>query len=153
MYKILIVDDDYAIRLLYQSELEDEGYSVTTASGCLNILEQIDHLRPDLILLAIRLGEINGLDILFNNAAIHGGDEHLSEVDAETLLRVIHVNAVGAVLVAQAFVELLRKGLEPKLVNVSSEAGSIERMRHFRGYNYYGSKATMNMYTRSLAWS
>lgn len=96
--------------------------------------------------------EINGLDILFNNAAIHGGDEHLSEVDAETLLRVIHVNAVGAVLVAQAFVELLRKGLEPKLVNVSSEAGSIERMRHFRGYNYYGSKATMNMYTRSLAW-
>jgi len=64
MYKILIVDDDYAIRLLYQSELEDEGYSVTTTSGCLNILEQIEHLKPDLILLEIRLGEINGLDIL-----------------------------------------------------------------------------------------
>ena len=43
MLKILIVDDDYAIRLLYQSELEDEGYSVTTTSGCLNILEQIDN--------------------------------------------------------------------------------------------------------------
>jgi NAD(P)-dependent dehydrogenase (short-subunit alcohol dehydrogenase family) len=25
-------------------------------------------------------------------------------------------------------------------------------MDHFRGYNYYGSKAAMNMYTRSLAW-
>ena len=64
MHKILIVDDDYALRLLYQSELEDEGYSVTTTSGCLNLLDQIEHLRPDLILLAIRLGKINGLDIL-----------------------------------------------------------------------------------------
>jgi len=28
MSKILIVDDDYALRLLYQEELSDEGYSV-----------------------------------------------------------------------------------------------------------------------------
>lgn len=96
--------------------------------------------------------EIDGLDILFNNAAIHMGDEHLSEVKAETLLKTIHVNAVGAVLMAQTFINLLKKGTNPKLINVSSEAGSIERMGHFRGYNYYGSKATMNMYTRSLAW-
>ena len=64
MYKILIVDNDYAIRLLYQSELEDEGYSVMTTDGCLNLLEQIEHLRPDLVILEIRLGEINGLDVL-----------------------------------------------------------------------------------------
>jgi len=64
MYKILIVDNDYAVSLLYQAELEDEGYSVTTTSSCLNLLEQIEHLRPDLVLLEVRLGEINGLDIL-----------------------------------------------------------------------------------------
>ncbi len=96
--------------------------------------------------------EVDGLDILINNAAVHGGDEHLSEVKAEILLRVLHVNAVSAVLVAQAFIQLLKKGNHPKLINVSSEAGSIERMGHFRGYNYYGSKAALNMYTRSLAW-
>ncbi len=96
--------------------------------------------------------EVDGLDILFNNAAIHMGDEHLSEVKADVLLKTIHVNAVGAVLVAKDFLSLLKKGNDPKLVNVSSEAGSIEKMAHFRGYNYYGSKATMNMYTRSLAW-
>ncbi len=96
--------------------------------------------------------KVEALDILINNAAIHGGDEHLSEATAETLLNVLHINAVGAVLVAQAFIELLKKGNSPRLVNVSSEAGSIERMDHFRGYNYYGSKAAMNMYTRSLAW-
>ncbi len=64
MHKILIVDDDYAIRLLYQSELEDEGYSVTTSGSCLNLVDEIEHLKPDLILLDIRLGQINGLDIL-----------------------------------------------------------------------------------------
>ena len=64
MSKILIVDDDYAIRLLYQSKLEDEGYSVTTTSCCLNLLDQIEHVKPDLILLEIRFGKINGLDIL-----------------------------------------------------------------------------------------
>ena len=96
--------------------------------------------------------QVEALDVLINNAAIHGGDEHLSEVKAETLLKVLHVNAVGAVLVAQAFLKLLKKGNDPKLINVSSEAGSIDRMDHFRGYNYYGSKAAMNMYTRSLAW-
>ena len=96
--------------------------------------------------------KVEALDILFNNAAIHMGDEHLSEVKAETLLKTIRVNAVGAVLVAQKFMNLLKKGETPKLVNVSSEAGSISEMEHFRGYNYYGSKAAMNMYTRSLAW-
>ena len=64
MYKILILDDDYATRLLYQAELEDEGYSVTATGSCLNLWDQIKQFRPDLIILDIRLGEINGLDIL-----------------------------------------------------------------------------------------
>ncbi|MFC1996240.1 SDR family oxidoreductase [Chloroflexota bacterium] len=97
--------------------------------------------------------EVEALDILFNNAAANFGDEAcLSEVKAEILLKATHINAVGAVLVAQGFISLLQKGIDPKLVNVSSEAGSITNMTHFRGYHYYGSKAAMNMYTRALAW-
>jgi len=64
MKKILIVDDDKAIRLLYKIELEDEGYSVETTSEYLNLMDQIENFKPDLILLDIRLGEINGLDLL-----------------------------------------------------------------------------------------
>lgn len=97
--------------------------------------------------------EVEALDILFNNAAANFGDETcLSDVKAEILLNATHINAVGAVLVAQGFIALLQKGIHPKLVNVSSEAGSITGMTHFRGYHYYGSKAAMNMYTRALAW-
>lgn len=95
--------------------------------------------------------ETGGLDVLINNAAINLGDEALSMVKAEALLQTLQVNAVGAVLVAQKFVMLLKNGENPKLVNISSEAGSISRMQAFRGYGYYASKTAINMYTRCLA--
>jgi DNA-binding response OmpR family regulator len=64
MHKILIADDDNAIRLLYQEELEDEGYSVTTVSDRRNLMEMIGQRRPDLVLLDVKLGENNGFEIL-----------------------------------------------------------------------------------------
>jgi NAD(P)-dependent dehydrogenase (short-subunit alcohol dehydrogenase family) len=93
-----------------------------------------------------------GLDILINNAAINLGDEQLSTANAKGLLKTLHVNAVGPVIVVQKFAHLLKKGTDPKIVNVSSESGSIANMTQFRGYAYYGSKATENMYSRALAW-
>jgi len=95
----------------------------------------------------------NSLDIIFNNAAINLGDESLSAVSAAGLLQTIHVNAVGPMIVAQKFVHLLKNGTNPKIVNISSESGSISNMTRFRGYAYYGSKAAENMYTRALAWN
>ena len=95
--------------------------------------------------------QVDGLDLLINNAAINMGDEGLSEVHPDVLLKTLQVNAVGPVLVTRYFLDLLHKGEDPKIVNVSSEAGSITNMNRFRGYAYYGSKAAENMYTRALA--
>ncbi len=96
--------------------------------------------------------EVDGLDILINNAAIYMSGRSLSEVRPEALLKLLHVNAVGAVMVAQRFCGLLKNGEHPRLVNISSEAGSLAEMTAFRGYGYYGSKTALNMYTRALAW-
>ncbi len=95
--------------------------------------------------------QVQGLDVLFNNAAIHPGDETIVNVDAEALLCTFHVNAVGPVLVAQCYLDLLKAGDAPQIVNISSEAGSISRMTSHRGYAYYASKAALNMFTRALA--
>jgi NAD(P)-dependent dehydrogenase (short-subunit alcohol dehydrogenase family) len=95
--------------------------------------------------------QVEALDLLFNNAAINLGDEPITGVTARKLAKALHVNAIGPVLVAQRFFDLMKSGDSPKLINVSSESGSIGRMRHFRGYGYYGSKAALNMYTHSLA--
>ncbi len=64
MAKILIVDDEEHIRMLYQVELEDEGYQVATASDGHKLVEKIETEKPDLVILDIKLAGYNGLDLL-----------------------------------------------------------------------------------------
>jgi two-component system response regulator (stage 0 sporulation protein F) len=64
MKKILIVDDDYANRLLYQEEFTVEGYEVITANTCEGLLETIARHLPNLIILSFRRAEGNELDTL-----------------------------------------------------------------------------------------
>jgi two-component system, response regulator, stage 0 sporulation protein F len=64
MSKVLIVEDEHNLLDLYRMELEDEGYQVSTAvdgSSALSIASEFD---PDLIVLDIKLGESEGLDLL-----------------------------------------------------------------------------------------
>jgi NAD(P)-dependent dehydrogenase (short-subunit alcohol dehydrogenase family) len=96
--------------------------------------------------------EVDALDILINNAAINFEGETLRSFDAEKATQQWMVNAVGQMLVAQNFLDLLKQGNLPKIINISSEAGSISTMDHFRGYYYFGSKAAQNMFTRCMAW-
>lgn len=95
---------------------------------------------------------VDALDILINNAAINAEGETLRTFDAAKATQRWMVNAVGQVMVAQIFLDLLMVGTDPKIINVTSEAGSISTMNHFRGYYYFGSKAAMNMFSRSMAW-
>ncbi|WP_457571153.1 response regulator [Desulfovulcanus sp.] len=63
--KILVVDDELHIRMLYQEELEDKGYEVITSDGSDDILEILEKEGPDVVILDIRLGgNRSGLDIL-----------------------------------------------------------------------------------------
>ena len=93
----------------------------------------------------------SGLDLLFNNAGVHFDGESLANLAAENMIDLFRVNAVGPMLVTQRLRGLLITGDSAKVVNVSSEAGSISGMDRFRGYSYYGSKAALNMFTRCLA--
>ncbi|MGD0821062.1 MAG: response regulator [Desulfomonilia bacterium] len=64
MPKVLIVDDEKHIRLLYAEELEEEGYEVAVASDGSGILERIEKEKPDVIILDIKMVSSNGLDVL-----------------------------------------------------------------------------------------
>ncbi len=64
MNRILIVDDDTAIQLLYADELTEDGYEVMTTSDGSGLMELIEKKRPDLVVLDIKLGENDGLDLL-----------------------------------------------------------------------------------------
>jgi DNA-binding response OmpR family regulator len=64
MKKILIVDDEEVIRMLYGEELEEEGYEVITAGSGHGLMEKIERNKPDLVILDIKMAEHDGLDLL-----------------------------------------------------------------------------------------
>ncbi len=91
------------------------------------------------------------LDVLVNNAAIRPVGERPGSLDADALLRAYAVNSVGPLMVAQRFLDLLRGGERPVIVNVTSQLGSLARKRSGGDYTYNSSKAALNMLTRALA--
>ena len=64
MNKILIVDKDETIRMLYANELEEEGYDVFTIDDCTEVMAVIGEKRPDLIVMETMLVKHNSLDLL-----------------------------------------------------------------------------------------
>ena len=64
MPKILFVEDDANLCLLYASEFADAGYDVATAQSGREALELIDQDRPDLVVLDIKMEPMDGLELL-----------------------------------------------------------------------------------------
>lgn len=62
--RILVVDDEENIRLLYSEELKDAGYEVDTAKDAKEAQKKIDIQKPDLITLDIRMPGIDGIEFL-----------------------------------------------------------------------------------------
>ena len=64
MSRILVVDDEPNLRLVYNEELSDEGYEVLEAESGKETFEILNHEPVDLIVLDIKLGSESGLDVL-----------------------------------------------------------------------------------------
>ncbi len=63
-YRILIVDDDFAIRLSLQTLLRKQGYDVWAVEDAIVAYQDLDKIKPQLIILDIRLPAIDGIDFL-----------------------------------------------------------------------------------------
>ncbi|MDR2051761.1 MAG: response regulator [Deltaproteobacteria bacterium] len=63
--KILVIDDERHLRMLYQEELQGEGYTVALSDGQEDVLDLISREKPDVLVLDIRIEpNISGLDLL-----------------------------------------------------------------------------------------
>jgi NAD(P)-dependent dehydrogenase (short-subunit alcohol dehydrogenase family) len=100
------------------------------------------------------------LDMLINNAGIYGGyPQSAFDASIEQFKNTFDANVFGVVSVTQAFMELLKKSAEPRIVNVSSSQGSITlhsdpsyKYYDYKGVVYLSSKAALNMFTVVLAY-
>lgn len=64
MAKVLIVDDEPHLRLLYETELRRAGFETMTASNAAQGLEFVDTMHPDLVVLDIRMAGMDGIEAL-----------------------------------------------------------------------------------------
>ena len=61
--RILIVDDQPFMIRLIQFNLKRQGYETVTETDGLKALENIEKIRPDMIILDIRMPKISGTDL------------------------------------------------------------------------------------------
>jgi len=73
--KILIVDDETGLALLYKLRLETEGFEVTYCDNGETALQTAREFRPDLILLDLMMPRLSGFDAidLFRSTLETGG--------------------------------------------------------------------------------
>ncbi|MBN8421007.1 MAG: SDR family NAD(P)-dependent oxidoreductase [Verrucomicrobia bacterium] len=91
------------------------------------------------------------LDVLANNSAILLDHyQSLLDLKPEVLLETLNTNVVGTLRVSQAFVPLLGKSSAPRIINVSSGAGSLNGGSQAWAPAYCISKAAVNMLTQQL---
>ena len=62
--RILLVDDEESILLLYSEEIEEEGFAVEVAHNGDQALEAFKLAPPDLVILDINMPGMNGIEVL-----------------------------------------------------------------------------------------
>lgn len=81
--KILIVDDQYGIRILLNEVFHKEGYETFQAANGMQALEVVENHHPDLVLLDMKIPGMDGIEIL----------KRMKVIDEE--IRVIIMTAYG----------------------------------------------------------
>jgi two-component system response regulator AtoC len=93
--RIFIIDDEETIRISLKEGLKDQGYEIYTYAKGSGILKEIEKHSPHLIVLDVRLPDINGITLL----------EKIKSYDPEII--VIIITAFGE---TQSAVEAMKKG-------------------------------------------
>lgn len=93
------------------------------------------------------------LDMIINNAGIYGPRDGglFGQVDYDAWPKVLNVNVMGPMRVAEALAGNLAKGKERLLVTISSRMGSMAENTSGGAYIYRSSKAAVNAVVKSLS--
>ncbi len=100
----------------------------------------------------------NHIDILINNAGIFLDSGPISEMSIKDFSSTFDTNVTGFLRVSQAFIPLLKRSSQARIVNISSSLASLKNMTdESNPYasislpSYAASKAAMNVLTIHLA--
>lgn len=178
MKKVLITGANKSIGFETARQLLQKGYYVFLGSRSLEkgretveklkaeSLSETEAVRIDVgdenSIKAVRYeigGKTESLDVLINNAGISGGfPQSATEASIDVFKEVYETNVFGVVRMMQAFINLLKKSPQPRIVMVSSSQGSLHLADDPTNLHYnpkaamcQSSKAALNMITINLA--
>lgn len=121
--KIAIIEDDIVISQMYRMKFEAEGFEVQTAANGRTGVELAEQMRPDIILLDIRMPQMNGDEALRKIRATTWGKHipvlvltNLGEEEAPPGLKALGVHSyiVKADFTPRQVVERVKQALEEK---------------------------------------
>ncbi|MGE5423310.1 MAG: response regulator [Ignavibacteriales bacterium] len=92
--KVLVVDDQNGVRRLLEELFKKEGYEVTAAADGLESLEKVKTSSPDLILMDMKMPNMNGLE----------ASQEIRKINSN--IPIIMMTAYGETDVAQKALEL-----------------------------------------------
>lgn len=168
---VLVTGSNRGIGRELVAQLADRGHTVLLASrslaAAIETAEELTANQPHRTVLPLELdvndtdsvvraadtvrSQFGSLDILVNNAAIHfDAFQNATDADLDIVVEALQTNLIGTWQVIQAFLPLLRSSVAPRIVNVSSEQASLERMGT-GAPAYRTSKTAVNALTRVLA--
>ena len=148
-----LLDRGYAVALGSRDRVHGEDAAAGLGGGDLLRVVELDVSDDGSIAAAAAEIEqrFDRLDVLVNNAAIlYDTETRGTDVDLDTVRRGLETNLFGAWRTTQAFLPLLRRSPAGRIVNVSSEGGSLASMSGGTP-TYSVSKAALNALTRILA--
>ena len=99
MAKILIIDDEAAILNLMSKSCRQQGHDVTAVQTGKDGIKALDAFRPDLMIVDLLIGDMNGLDIIHDERIdpLKNMDLWLSQVQAcDAVLSVANTTIHGS---------------------------------------------------------
>lgn len=129
-----------ALKKTHPSNLELVSLSVDSEASVASAFKEVS-------------GKTQHLDVVYNNAGISPQpfDAILEKVELDKMREGFEVNTLGPLRVAQAFLPLLKKAGNPRIINMTSGLASLSGKNEGRFYAYGVSKSALNMLTRTMA--
>ena len=63
-HRVLVVDDEEAVRDVFTKMLQEEGYEVTTAENGFDALLKLKHLSPEVLISDLNMPKMSGFELL-----------------------------------------------------------------------------------------
>ena len=157
MPTVFITGANRGIGLAFAQSYAASGWQVLAACRSPDKATALKAVRGDIAVYALEVtnaGELATLaktlknetiDVLINNAGV-GGEE-----STEGWLRILHINSIAPIRIAQALLPMVARGERKLVASVTSGMGSIADNTSGGSYAYRSSKAALNAAMKSLS--